>query len=189
MILEFVLPCNAPFEYFAREIWFQNSAFPEMSALASWIELSHNISFSKKRGTDMRRLMMLNVLALSVCSVILLGCGSDSKHPVSQSDIPDLIGKWEGLYPSALPRQIKVQILNGSLEGNMSFRNPHEEGAFPTTVTPFKGKIENGELVLWEKNLTLNLKLRKDGKGTKLEGNYHDHLSQYSGTLTIEKTK
>ncbi len=137
----------------------------------------------------MRRLMMLNILALFLCSVISVGCGSDSERPISQSDIPDLIGTWEGNYPSALPRQIKVQILNDSLDGNMSFRNPHEEGAFPTTVTPFKGKIEDGKLVLLEKNLTLNFKLRKDGKGMKLQGNFQDQLSQYSGTLTIEKTK
>jgi hypothetical protein len=137
----------------------------------------------------MRRLTMLNVLALLLCSVISLGCGSGSERPISQSDIPDLIGTWEGHYPSALPRQIKVQILNDSLEGNMSFRNPHEEGAVPTTLIPFNGKIENGKLVLWEKNLTLNFKLRKDGKGMKLEGNYQDQASQYSGTLTLEKIK
>ncbi len=104
-----------------------------------------------EKKINRREFLMLNALALVLCLIILLGCGSDSKKPVSQSDIPDLIGTWEGLYPSALPRQIKVQILNDSLEGNMSFRNPHEEGAFPTTVTPFKGKIENGELILGEK--------------------------------------
>ncbi len=137
----------------------------------------------------MRRLMILNVLALFLCSVISLGCGSDSERPISQSDIPDLIGAWEGHYPTAVPRQIKVQILNDSLEGNMSFRNPTEEGAVPTTLIPFKGKIENGKLVLWEKSLTLTFKLRKDRKGMKLEGNYQDRDSQYSGALTLEKIK
>jgi hypothetical protein len=139
----------------------------------------------------MRRLMMLNVLALFICSVISLGCGAGSERPISQSDIPDLIGIWEGRYSAGgLPRVIRMQILNDSLEGNISFRNPTEEGAVPYVPIGFKGKIENGRLVAsWEKDLRINVKLRKDGREMKLEGNYQDQASPYSGTLTLEKVK
>jgi hypothetical protein len=59
----------------------------------------------------MRKLMMLNVLPL--CSVILLGCSTGSETPISQSDIPDLIGTWEGRYSgSRWASVIRVQILN-----------------------------------------------------------------------------
>jgi hypothetical protein len=139
----------------------------------------------------MRRLMMLNVLALFLCSVISLGCGAGSERPISQSDIPDLIGTWEGRYPAGgLPRMMRVQILNDSLEGNISFRNPTEEGAVPSVPIAFNGKIENGRLVVsWEKDLRINMKLRKDGREMKLEGNYQDQASNYSGPLTLEKIK
>jgi hypothetical protein len=52
----------------------------------------------------------------------------------------------------------------------------------------FNGKIENGRLVAsWEKDCRINMKLRKDGREMKLEGNYQE--SQYNGTLTLEKIK
>jgi hypothetical protein len=139
----------------------------------------------------MRRLMMLNVLALFLCSVISLGCGASPERPISQSDIPDLIGTWEGRYPAGgLPRLMRVQILNDSLEGNISFRNPKEEGAVPAVSIAFNGKIENGRLVAsWEKDCWVNMKLRKDGREMKLEGDYQDQASGYSGTLTLEKIK
>jgi hypothetical protein len=139
----------------------------------------------------MRRLMVLNVLALFLYSVISLGCSAGSERPISQSDIPDLVGTWEGRYDAGgLPRSISVQILNDSLEGNISFRNPTQEGVVPHVPIAFKGKIENGRLVAsWEKDCRINMRLRKDGREMKLEGNYQDQLSQYSGTLTLEKIK
>jgi len=133
--------------------------------------------------------MVLNVLLLFLCSVISLGCSTGSERPISQSDIPDLIGTWEGRYDAgALPRLVRVQILNDSLEGNISFRNPVQEGAVPPVSIAFNGKIENGRLaVSWEKDCRINMKLRKDGREMKLEGNYQ--VSEYNGTLTLEKIK
>jgi len=138
---------------------------------------------------DMRRLMILNVLVLFLCSVISLGCGAGSERPISQSDIPDLIGTWEGRYEAGgWPRLVRVQILNDSLEGNISIRSPTREGAVPPVPIAFNGKIENGRLVAsWEKDCGINMKLRKDGREMKLEGNYQ--VSQYNGTLTLEKIK
>ncbi len=141
----------------------------------------------------MRRLMMLNVLALFLCSVILLGCGGGSEKPISQSDIPDLVGTWEGRYSgSSHANVIRVQILNDSLEGNISFRSstPTKEGAVPSVPIAFKGKIENGTLVAsGGKDFRIDMKLRKDGREMKLVGNYQDQASGYSGTLTLEKIK
>ena len=137
----------------------------------------------------MRRLMVLNVLLLFLCSVISLGCSTGSENPISQSDIPDLIGTWEGRYNDAgVSRLVRVQILNDSLEGNISIRSPTREGAVPPVPIAFNGKIENGRLaVSWEKDCRMNMKLRKDGREMKLEGNYQ--VSQYNGTLTLEKIK
>jgi hypothetical protein len=143
----------------------------------------------------MRRLMMLNVLALFLCSVISLGCeANSSERPISQSDIPDLIGTWEGRYSaSSWASVIRVQILNDSLEGNISFHNPNptKEGALPPASIPFNGKIENGRLVAsGGKDFRIDMmKLRKDGREMKLVGNYQDQTSGYSGTLTLEKIK
>jgi hypothetical protein len=141
----------------------------------------------------MRRLTMLNVLALFLCSVILVGCGTSSERPISQSDIPDLIGTWEGRYSaSSWVNVIRVHILNDSLEGNISFRSstPNKEGAMPSAPITFKGKIENGALVaLAGKDFRIDMKLRKDGREIKLVGNYQDQTSGYSGTSTLEKIK
>jgi hypothetical protein len=150
-------------------------------------------TIKQMRSHDMRRLMMLNVLALFLCSVISLGCGSGSERPISQSDIPDLIGTWEGPYSaSRWVDVIRVQILNDSLDGNISFRSstPTKEGALPTVPIAFKGKIENGRLVaLGGKDFRIDMKLRKDGRELKLVGNYQDQGSGYSGTSTLEKIK
>ena len=130
----------------------------------------------------MRRFMILNVLALFLCSVISLGCSTSSERPISQSDIPDLIGKWEGRYDwGGFADLVRVQILNDSLEGNISF------SGYPTGQA-FNGKIENGSLVFsWEKDRWINMKLRKDGREIKLVGNIQS--SQSKETLTLEKVK
>jgi hypothetical protein len=141
----------------------------------------------------MRRLMMINVLALLLYSVISFGCGAGSERPISQSDIPDLIGTWEGHYSaSSWANVIRVQILNDSLEGNISFRSstPTKEGAVPSVPIAFNGKIENGRFVAsGGKDFRIDMKLRKDGREMKLEGNYQHQASGYSGPLTLEKIK
>jgi hypothetical protein len=141
-------------------------------------------SLSKNGVDDMRRLMILNVLVLFLCSVISLGCSTGSEKSISQSDIPDLIGKWEGRFDSGgFPELVRVQILNDSLEGNIS-----SSSSFIPALKAFNGKIENGSLVVsWEKDRGINMKLRKDGREMKLESNYQ--WSQYKGTFTLEKIK
>ena len=139
-------------------------------------------SIFKKGVNDMRRFMILNVLALFLCSVISLGCSTSSERPISQSDIPDLIGKWEGRYNwSGFPDLVRMQIRNDSLEGNISY------GSISTEIA-FNGKIENGNLVVsWGKDRWINVKLRKDGREIKLVGNIQS--SQSKETLTLEKVK
>jgi hypothetical protein len=124
-------------------------------------------SFSFEKGVDdMRRFMILSFLVLFLSSVGLFSCGSVSETPISQSDIPSLIGKWEGRYVDAAgwPDLVTVQILNETLEGHISHTG------YPTG-NAFNGKIENGNLVVsWEKDRWINLKLRKDGREIKLVG-------------------
>jgi hypothetical protein len=137
----------------------------------------------------MRRLMMLNVLALFLCSLILLGCSTGSEKSISQSDIPDLIGKWEGNYKAGEHTEmVTMQILNDSLEGKISFLSPYF--AFPPTAGGvFTGKIENGRLATsWGKDSSINImKLRRDGGKIKLEGDIQ--TPEHKGTLTLEKIK
>ena len=130
----------------------------------------------------MRRLMALNVLVLFLCSVISLGCSTGSERPISQSDIPDLIGKWEGRYSfSGFPELVRVEILNDSLDGHISAGSASKGKAC-------NGKIEDGRLVVsWEKDCWIKMKLRKDGRDIKLVGNIQ--TSQVKETLTLEKIK
>ena len=144
-----------------------------------------------KGGGEMRRFVVLNVLALFLCSVGLFSCGHNtvSETPISQSDIPDLIGKWEGSYGGGDMgvELVTMQILNDSLEGKISFRTP--SGAHPPQIGgAFTGKIENGRLAAsWEKDCWINMKLRKDGREMKLEGNCQTSASK--GPMTLEKIK
>ena len=136
----------------------------------------------------MRKLMMLNVLALFLCSVILLGCGTGSERPISQSDIPDLIGKWEGRYNAGgWPQRVTVQILNDSLEGNISFSTLTSSSGSGFAANAFTGKIENGRLVIsWKKDSWINMRFGKEKM--KLEGNIQTSASSKE-TLTLEKIK
>jgi hypothetical protein len=132
----------------------------------------------------MRRFMILNVLALFLCSVISLGCSAGSERSISQSDIPDLIGKWEGRFDAGgFPELVRMQILNDSLEGNIS-----STSSLIPIGKAFNGKIENGSLVVsWEKDRWINMKLRKDGREIKLVG----EIQTFQGkkTFTLEKIK
>jgi hypothetical protein len=137
----------------------------------------------------MRRLMISNFLVLFLSSVVLFSCNTVSERPISQSDIPDLIGKWEGHYDpgDGFPKLVRMEILNDSLEGKITFHGTAPTGAGPVPIA-FNGKIENGRLsVSWEKDRWINMKLRKDGREMKLESNYQ--WSQYKGTFTLEKIK
>jgi len=145
-------------------------------------------SLSRKGVDKMRRFMVLNLLVLFLCSVISLGCSAGSERSISQSDIPDLIGKWEGNYRAGEHTEmVTMQILNDSLEGKISFQHPIS--AFPPTLGgAFSGKIENGRLAAsWEKVSWINMKLRKDGREMKLEGDIQ--TPEHKGTLTLEKIK
>ena len=139
-----------------------------------------------KEGDDMGRSMIISVLVLFLCSVVPLGCSTSSDRPISQSDIPDLIGKWEGRYnPGGWPQRVTVQILNDSLEGNISFSTLTSSSGFAAKA--FTGKIENGTLVVsWEKDCWINMKFGKEKM--KLEGNIQTSASSKE-TLTLEKIK
>ena len=134
----------------------------------------------------MRRSMIISVLVLFLCSVVPLGCSSSSDRPISQSDIPGLIGKWEGVYnPGGWPQRVTVQMLNDSLEGNISFGTLTSPSGFGAKA--FTGKIENGRLVIsWEQDCWINMKFGKEK--TKLEGDIRTSASSKE-TLTLEKIK
>lgn len=130
----------------------------------------------------MRRLMMLNVLVLFLGSLVLFGCRGASERSISQSDVPDLIGKWEGRYSfSGWPELVRVEIFNDSLEGHISATSASKGKAC-------NGKIEDGRLVVsWEKDCWIKMKLRKDGRDIRLVGNIQ--TDQVKETLTLEKIK
>jgi hypothetical protein len=58
----------------------------------------------------MRKLMMLNVMALFLCSVISLGCGASSERPISQSDIPDLIPEKSVKMVFSIPSDKRIDL-------------------------------------------------------------------------------
>jgi hypothetical protein len=149
---------------------------------------SDRIFSFRKGGDDMGRLMVLNVLALFLCSVVPLGCSTGSERPISQSDIPDLIGKWEGkAFAVEYTEPVTMQILNDSLEGKISFQ-PNTFGSPPTIGGTFTGRIENGSLAAsWGKDCWINMKLRQNRRKMKLQGTIQTPIRQ--GTMTLEKVK
>ena len=137
----------------------------------------------------MRRLMILKLLILFLCSFVPLGCSTAPERSISQSDIPDLVGKWEGYYDpgDGFSKPVRMEISNNSLEGKITFHGTAPTGAGPVPIA-FNGKIENGRLSLsWEKDRWANMKLRKEGRDMKLECNYQ--WVGYKGSFSLEKVK
>ncbi len=88
---------------------------------------------------------------------LLAGCATIPVKPITQTDLPDLKGKWEGYYGGGNFRErIELEIINENLVGSITWHGTPSD----TATTPFRGTIENGRLVYtWGGNNWVRLNL------------------------------
>lgn len=131
----------------------------------------------------MKKRVFLYSIVLFLVPVVLLSCATVPVKSITQADLPDLKGKWQGYYGGGTFSQpVELEIFTENLEGKITFHGTIPAG---TVSLPFYGKVENGKLVSsWGKDW-VKLSFRKaDGK-MKLEGEYQ--MSQWSGTMSLHK--
>lgn len=130
----------------------------------------------------MKKMRILGCLILFLVQMFL-GCATIPIKPLSQSDLPDLKGRWEGVrHGTTYTLPTELEISNENLEGKIIFH-----GATAGTVSyQFYGKIENGKLVSsWGRDRWIKLSFRKGEGKMKLEGDYQ--WMQWSGTMSLHK--
>lgn len=119
--------------------------------------------------------------------VLILGCATIPVKPLTQSDLPDLKGEWEGYYGGGNFRErIELEIFNEKLEGKITFHGTVPAG---TVSMPFYGKVEDGRLAYsWTYSGSdnwMNLSFHKGDGKMKLEGEYR--IRQWGGTMSLRK--
>jgi hypothetical protein len=134
----------------------------------------------------MKKKVLFGVVTFLV-PIALLTCATIPVKPLTQSDLPDLKGEWEGYYGGGNFRErIELEIFNENLEGKAAFYGTIPGG---TVSFPFYGKIENGRLVYsWSysgNDNWMKLSFRKGDGKMKLEGEYQ--IRQWSGTMSLRK--
>ncbi len=126
--------------------------------------------------------------AINLICLVLFGVALScaTTKPITQSDLPNLKGKWEGYYGGGNFREpIELEIINENLVGSITWHGTPQG----TTTTPFRGRIEDGKLVYsWGENNWLRLSLYKSDDGKmKLEGNYRVHI--WEGIVSLKKVR
>jgi len=135
----------------------------------------------------MRVILCRSVLFL--LPVVLFSCATIPIKPLSQSDIPELVGKWEGSLNARGGDELSVQstelkIFNEKLEGKWIIHGTSQG----TVGHPFVGSIEDGRLVFyWEKDRWVKLSLAKSNGKMQLKGPFQ--WRQWQGTLSFQKVK
>ena len=137
----------------------------------------------------MKKMMILGCLILFLGSMVLLSCATIPIKPISQADLPDLKGKWKGLYQSrggtyVQPVELEIEdIEDFNRDFKVKGKTIWSHADRPGTSIPFVGKIENGRLI----GGYINLNLLKGGGKMKLEGDYQ--ILQYEGTISLDKVE
>lgn len=135
----------------------------------------------------MRKTIFLGCLILFLAANVLLNCASIPIKLLSQSDLPELKGKWNGFYQDrggTYIQPVELEIFNGDLNGKITF----DHASRPPTSFPFNGKLEKGRIVYsWLEGQYIHLNFRKGEGKVKLEGNYR--IQQWEGTIFLDKVK
>jgi len=147
----------------------------------------------------MKKINIILCCFFFITLVVFVGDGAAQSQPISQSDLPDLKGKWKGersfatggyrpntdleISNDTLPLECKlilyeVQQRGGGAGGRGS--------ATRTETREFKAKInEKGNLYSKWGNFEMELSLyRSDGK-MKLEGDFY--MAGTRGTISVKK--
>ncbi|MBM4307127.1 MAG: hypothetical protein FJ123_10360 [Deltaproteobacteria bacterium] len=136
----------------------------------------------------MKKRVILGLILL-FASVVLLSCTTIPTKPLTQSDIPELVGKWKGVLKAtsgseSSEQSTELEIFNESLEGKWVIHGTSQG----TVSHPFVAKLENGRLILsWPKDRWVKLGLIKSNDKKKLEGPFR--WSQWDGTLSFRKVE
>lgn len=136
----------------------------------------------------MKKRVILGLILL-FASVVLLSCTTIPTKPLTQSDIPELVGKWKGVLKAtsgseSSEQSTELEIFNESLEGKWVIHGTSQG----TVSHPFVAKLENGRLILsWPKDQWVKLGLIKSNDKKKLEGPFR--WSQWDGTLSFRKVE
>ena len=134
---------------------------------------------------------MKKVFFLATLIPLLVCCATaiTPLKPISQDDLKDLKGEWTGERHGQLGgvERVDLKIYNDSLplEGEVTL---HWQKQAPRTWF-FRGRIENGRLMLFwrQKSRSLDLGLRKAGGKMKLEGVIHG--DGYHGNVFLQKVQ
>lgn len=69
----------------------------------------------------MKKIMIFGCLVLFLALVVLLSCATIPVKFITQADLPDLKGKWKGLYQDRVTRTyiqpVELEIFNEDLKG------------------------------------------------------------------------
>ena len=131
---------------------------------------------------------------LLVVIIVGLGCATAPTKPISQSDLPGLIGMWRGYMTVPAYGQtnqsadfrssVELEIFNSSLKGRLT----RFFGKSQTERYSFPGKIEDGRLVAyWKNGGWMKMNLRQGNAKMELEGDYE--FPRISGSIVLKKVQ
>ncbi len=111
-------------------------------------------------------------LAMMIVIVVSLATAKTPAKPITQDDLKDLKGEWTGERERVgIFNRTDLKIYNDSLPLRGEVTLHFEQRAAPKTWFFKNGRIENGRLiVVWSKDRSMDLRLRKGDGKMKLEG-------------------
>jgi hypothetical protein len=143
----------------------------------------------RKEVSDMKKIVFLGAFVL----IILVGLASYAamtKEPISEGNLSDLKGKWEG-WRTLRGRDLRteLEIYNDTLplKGKFLFHDLQRKGKMSGTYTlEFnQGMIKNDNLYLKHGQDYFELSLHKGDGKMKLEGDFYS--MGHEGTISLNK--
>ena len=139
----------------------------------------------------MKRIVFLGVFIQVFILMGLAGYAAMTREPISEGNLSDLKGKWEGWRTFGVSQSFRteLEIDNDTLplKGKFVFHDVKRAGVTSGTNTmEFKGgRIENGNFYLKGGQYYWELSLHKGDGKMKLEGDLYFRGAK--GTMTLNK--
>jgi hypothetical protein len=138
----------------------------------------------------MKKIVFWGVFIHVFILIALVSCASMKREPISEGNLSDLRGKWEG-WRSISGRDLRteMEIYNDTLplKGKFIFHDVKRKDKIGGTFTSeFKqGMIKDNKFYLKQGQDYFELSLHKGDGKLKLKGNFSS--SVHNGTLTLSK--
>ena len=137
----------------------------------------------------MKKIVFWGVFIL-IFLVGLAGYAAMTKEPITEANLSDLKGKWEGWRTSTGGNfRTELEIDNDTLplKGKFIFHDVKRQGKMSGTNTMGfeKGRIKDNNFYIKRGQNEYELSLHKGDGKMKLEGNFSS--SVYNGTITLSK--